>query len=189
MTVNNISFEKARTFIYRNARPLDIARCQYYFEGGSKEAVLTALSFYQNEDGGFGHALDLDAWNPNSTPIQTWAASEILREINFTDNAHPIIKVFCVIRQADRILMDIFGITPFTVTTIIPMPRGGTPKVTAPVITIIILLLALRGLLSVLQIKAVICILSVAVSQKKHLIRTLDKTCLTICIQGFVTYD
>ena len=85
------TFEKARVFVYRNARPLDLARWQYHFENGSKEAVLTALAAYQNEDGGFGHALEPDAWNPNSAPIQTWTATEILREIYFTDNTHPII--------------------------------------------------------------------------------------------------
>jgi len=88
----NSTFNKARTFIYRNARPLDIARWQYHFEGGGKDAVLTALTAYQNADGGFGHALEPDAWNPNSTPIQTWTATEILREIDFTDSIHPIIK-------------------------------------------------------------------------------------------------
>lgn len=61
-------FEKTRMFVYRNSRPLDIARWQYHFEDGSKEAVLTALAPYQNEDGGFGHALEPDSWNPNSTP-------------------------------------------------------------------------------------------------------------------------
>ncbi|MDD4496085.1 MAG: hypothetical protein PHV32_17375 [Eubacteriales bacterium] len=86
------TFQKGRTFIYRNARPLDIARWQYHFEGGSKDAVLTALFFYQNDDGGFGHALESDAWNPNSAPIQTWTATEILREIDFTDSNHPIIQ-------------------------------------------------------------------------------------------------
>lgn len=86
------TYEKARSFIYRNARPLDIARWQYHFESGSKEAVLTALAAYQNEDGGFGHALEPDSWNPNSAPIQTWTATEILREIDFTDKAHPIIQ-------------------------------------------------------------------------------------------------
>ncbi|HCA30843.1 MAG TPA: hypothetical protein DEP23_15455 [Ruminococcaceae bacterium] len=85
------TYQKARTFIYRNSRPLDIARWQYHFEGGSKEAVLTALAAYQNEDGGFGHALEPDCWNPNSAPIQTWTATEILREIDFTDSTHPII--------------------------------------------------------------------------------------------------
>ncbi|MDD4415083.1 MAG: hypothetical protein PHR14_11185, partial [Oscillospiraceae bacterium] len=68
------------------------ARWQYHFENGSKEAVLTALAAYQNEDGGFGHALELDAWNPNSPPIQTWTATEILREIDFTDSTHSIIQ-------------------------------------------------------------------------------------------------
>ena len=83
--------EKAKVFIYRNARPLDLARWQYHFENGSKEAVLTALAYYQNEDGGFAHALEPDAWNPNSSPIQTWAATEILHEIDFTDSSHPLI--------------------------------------------------------------------------------------------------
>ncbi|MDR1247233.1 MAG: hypothetical protein LBK57_09430 [Clostridiales Family XIII bacterium] len=44
------TYQKARAFIYRNARPLDVARWQYHFEGGGKDAVLTALAAYQNED-------------------------------------------------------------------------------------------------------------------------------------------
>lgn len=83
---------KAAEFIYRNARPLDMARFQYHFESGDARAVLNALKYYQNADGGFGYALEADSWNPNSTPIQTWAATEILREIHFTDSSHPIIQ-------------------------------------------------------------------------------------------------
>lgn len=86
------TYNRACAFVYRNARPLDLARWQYHFEDGKKETVLTALAAYQNEDGGFGHALEPDAWNPNSAPIQTWTATEILREINFTDSTHPIIQ-------------------------------------------------------------------------------------------------
>lgn len=86
------TFEKAKRFIYRNARPLELARWQYHFEGGSSEAVLKALAFYQNEDGGFGHALEADSFNPNSCPIQTWNAAVILREIGSEDASHPIIK-------------------------------------------------------------------------------------------------
>lgn len=85
-------FKKAKAFIYRNARPLDLARWQYHFENGNKENILKALSFYQNDDGGFGHAIEADSFNPNSAPIQTWAATEILREIDFKDKNHPIIK-------------------------------------------------------------------------------------------------
>lgn len=85
-------FEQARSFIYRHARPLDLARWQYHFEHGSQEAVLRALAAYQNEDGGFGHALEADSFNPNSCPIQTQTAAFILREIGLTDPAHPIIQ-------------------------------------------------------------------------------------------------
>ncbi len=83
---------KSQGFVYRNARALDLARWRFHFESGSVQEVLTALSFYSNVDGGFGHALEPDAWNPFSSPIQTWTATEILREINCTDSAHPLIR-------------------------------------------------------------------------------------------------
>ena len=86
------TFEQARSFMYRCARPLDLARWQYHFENGSREAVLRALEAYQNENGGFGHALEADSFNPNSCPIQTYTAVTILREIGLTDPAHPIIQ-------------------------------------------------------------------------------------------------
>ena len=85
-------FCKARAFVYRHARPLDLARWQYHFENGSREAVLHALAFYQNDDGGFGHALEPDLWNRRSTPIGTWAATEILREIGWPERGHPIVR-------------------------------------------------------------------------------------------------
>lgn len=84
-------YEKARKWICLNARPIDRARFQYHFENGSREAVLAALSEHQNEDGGFGHALEADSFNPHSSPIQTWAATEILRELDFEED-HPIIR-------------------------------------------------------------------------------------------------
>lgn len=63
-------YEGIRRWMVRNARPLDLARWRFHFEGGGVEPVLEALSAYQNEDGGFGHALEADAWNPHSTPIE-----------------------------------------------------------------------------------------------------------------------
>lgn len=86
------SFEKAKNFIYRNARPVDLARWKFHFENGSVDDVVNAISFYQNDDGGFAYAIEPDNWNINSTPISTWAATTILREIGFTDSSHPIIK-------------------------------------------------------------------------------------------------
>lgn len=86
------TFEKARNFIYRNARPLDFVRWLYHFENGTQEAVLHILAAYQNADGGFGHALEADSFNPDSCPIQTWVATEILREIEITDSKNPVIQ-------------------------------------------------------------------------------------------------
>lgn len=85
-------FEIIKKWMYRNARPLDIARWKYHFENGNKEDVLTALSVYQNQDGGFGYALEADSWNPNSSPIQTWCATEILYELGITDKDNEIVK-------------------------------------------------------------------------------------------------
>ncbi len=84
-------YEKARAFMYRNARPLELALWQYRFEGGSAENVLHALSFYQNEDGGFGHGLEADCWNPNSSPLTTQTATEILYAVD-APREHPIVQ-------------------------------------------------------------------------------------------------
>ena len=77
------TLEKARSFIYRNARPLDLARWQFHFEGGSPEAVLNALSYYQNADGGWGESCasyDNGTFTPGpSTASQTaWAILGLL---------------------------------------------------------------------------------------------------------------
>lgn len=85
-------FEKAKEFIYKNARPIDFARWKFLFEDGSANDVVTALSVYQNKDGGFGNALEPDCWNPNSSPIQTWVATEIIKEIKLENREHPIIQ-------------------------------------------------------------------------------------------------
>ena len=49
-----MDFERARRFIFRNARPLDLARRNFLFAGGSRADVLPARAAYQNPDGGFG---------------------------------------------------------------------------------------------------------------------------------------
>lgn len=87
-----MDINRARMFIYQNARPLDLARWQYLFENGSRESVLKALAVYQNADGGFGHGLEADCWNPESSPIQTWAATEILREVHMNKKTHPMVQ-------------------------------------------------------------------------------------------------
>ena len=89
--MDNSILDKARKWICYNARQIDQARFQYLFENGSREAVLSALIEYQNDDGGFGHALEADSFNPLSSPIQTWAATEILYEVGHEED-HPIVQ-------------------------------------------------------------------------------------------------
>lgn len=63
--------EKASEFVKKNARDTDLAVYEYFFENGDKRNVAAALRNYQNPDGGFGHALEADNWNPASNPIAT----------------------------------------------------------------------------------------------------------------------
>lgn len=83
--------KKSKAFVYRNARPLDIARWNYLFENGDKQDVIKYLMAYQNPDGGFAHALEPDCWNQQSTPVQTWVATRIIEEIGLEDKKHPMI--------------------------------------------------------------------------------------------------
>ena len=63
--MNHTIFDRAEKFIYNNARLLERQLFAYHFKGGSREQVLTALRAYQNEDGGFGHALEPDIRCPD----------------------------------------------------------------------------------------------------------------------------
>ena len=69
--LNKNDYQEIRTWIHRNARQLELSVWNYFFENGSREAVIDALSYYQNEDGGFGHAVEPDGWNPESSPYAT----------------------------------------------------------------------------------------------------------------------
>lgn len=91
--MNDNVFEKAQSFIYRNARPLDLAIWRYHFEGGSRKDVIDILSFYQNADGGFGYALEPDCWNTESTPIATWKAIGILKDIGIDGNEQIVKRI------------------------------------------------------------------------------------------------
>lgn len=85
-------FDRIQGWLHRNARPLDFARWRLHFEDRPKEDVLKSLAAYQNADGGFGHALEPDSWNPDSSPLQASHAVEILDEIGFEDAEHPLVQ-------------------------------------------------------------------------------------------------
>ena len=62
-------FERARTYIWSNARLLDRRLFEHLFAGGAPEDVVMALRPYQNADGGFGNALEPDVRAPVSQPV------------------------------------------------------------------------------------------------------------------------
>lgn len=87
-----MNIEAAKKFILENARPVDLAVYQYFFENGSRQKVVEELAKYQNEDGGFGHGLEADYWNPNSSPIATNDAIITLYRIAALEPESDIVK-------------------------------------------------------------------------------------------------
>ena len=75
------AFQRAKNFIMEQGRTLDQKRFEFHFENGTADAVLAALSSYQNDDGGFGHSLEPDIRTPASSAIVTTIGFQILREV------------------------------------------------------------------------------------------------------------
>jgi hypothetical protein len=91
--VTNLSapaFAQARALILDRARPLDQARFRFLFESGPPDDVLRELAAFQNDDGGFGHALEPDMRASASTPVATQHAFALFRELG-TGADHPMV--------------------------------------------------------------------------------------------------
>lgn len=77
--------EKGTNFIWENARLLERAIFEYYFMDGSPDRIRAILRTYQNEDGGFGHALEPDLRAPDSHPVFVEFALRVLYECRLRD--------------------------------------------------------------------------------------------------------
>ncbi len=86
------AMEEIRRWMHRNARPLELALWSQRKEGGSRDAVLGELALYQNEDGGFGNALEPDSWNPDSTPYTTRYALTVLQDLGCAQVDRPMVQ-------------------------------------------------------------------------------------------------
>lgn len=80
-----MDFEKAANFIWENGRLLERRLFEYFFRGGSKDSVLNVIKAYQNEDGGFGHALEPDLRTPESQPLYVEFGLRTLYEAKIRD--------------------------------------------------------------------------------------------------------
>ena len=75
------AFNRARAFLTTQARPLDRALFEHRFEAAPAERVLAELARYQNDDGGFGHALEPDLRTPSSSALATGIGLTVLKEL------------------------------------------------------------------------------------------------------------
>lgn len=98
-------------WIHRNARGLELAKWRFYFEGGDAESVIDELQYYQNTDGGFGHALEADCWNPASAPSQMFYAIHILHELAYQDTTHPVIQNMLRYLESGKDMVDGFWVS------------------------------------------------------------------------------
>ncbi len=73
-------FDRARRFVKTQARPLDRVTFEYRFEAASVEDVLAELAHFQNDDGGFGRALEPDMRTPSSSALATEIGLRVLEE-------------------------------------------------------------------------------------------------------------
>ena len=90
-TLSGDAYLRARDFLKARARPLEQALFDYRFEDGPDTAVLAALAVFQNEDGGFGRALEPDVRTPSSSALATGIALSVLKVMG-TPYTHPLVS-------------------------------------------------------------------------------------------------
>lgn len=96
-----MNFEKAANFIWQHGRLLERRIFEYFFFEGSKDHVITALRAYQNDDGGFGHALEPDLRTPESQPLYMEFALRTLYDCNIKDQQLSLRACEYVSKHAD----------------------------------------------------------------------------------------
>ena len=93
----------SREFLEATARPLELARFRHAFLGAPTDMVLDALGPFQNDDGGFGHALEPDLRTPASSVLCTSVALQILRSLEIpTEHAFASSSVRFLMASLDR---------------------------------------------------------------------------------------
>ncbi len=75
---------RTRQYIDMNGRSLDRRLYEYHFQVGDRDVVFKTLSAFQNDDGGFGYALEPDIRTPASSAITTSLGLLYLQDIGAT---------------------------------------------------------------------------------------------------------
>lgn len=72
--LKEIQMKNIQNYIFSNARDIEKEKWNYLFNNGSKEAIVSELVKYQNNDGGFGNGLEADILLPASSSIASTEA-------------------------------------------------------------------------------------------------------------------
>lgn len=91
MLLGKARFQKACNFIEKHARTLDKKLFDFYFERASVTSVREEILMYQNEDGGFGNAIEPDFRLKRSSPMATSVGLQYCSEIKLAPD-DPIIE-------------------------------------------------------------------------------------------------
>ena len=97
-------FTRAADFIYEQGRPLERALFRWHFHGSGRQVVLRTLAAFQNDDGGFGNALEPDLRTPLSSALATGIALNLLVELAADVNESMLIRAVSYL--IDSISMD-----------------------------------------------------------------------------------
>ncbi|PUU93674.1 hypothetical protein [Halanaerobium sp.] len=92
LKLKNKSFKIITENLKEKARPIDRERFNFHFNNAGPEKLLAEIKKYQNEDGGFGQALEPDFRLPLSTPMATSIALRYLKNLDNTKPAQALIK-------------------------------------------------------------------------------------------------
>jgi hypothetical protein len=92
-TLSPTGIDAAEKFVWLSGRLIERLRFAFLFRGGSRERVLAALRPYQNDDGGFGEALEPDFRGPVSQPTTVDQALRLLDELAAFDD--PMVGRIC----------------------------------------------------------------------------------------------
>jgi hypothetical protein len=80
-TLQRDQFERAKDFIFSEGRPLDQRLFDFHFGEAEIDSVISELIKFQNEDGGFGNALEPDLRTPLSSALATSVALRNMVEV------------------------------------------------------------------------------------------------------------
>ncbi|MFW9896495.1 MAG: hypothetical protein ACFFD7_11875 [Candidatus Thorarchaeota archaeon] len=84
--INENQKKVIKKFIFLNGRLLERKLFSYFFESGSVDEVIKALTAYQNSDGGFGNGIEPDILCPDSSAIAAETAMHYLDILDYVDN-------------------------------------------------------------------------------------------------------